>query len=878
MNLPGWLRSVWYRITGFRESGSHPREVEPDDPSDAGPESVEPDESSDDVGLEPVELDEPSDDEPEPVETDEPPGDGSESTEPDEPSDAGPEPTEPDEPPDAGPEPTEPHKPSDDANSEPTEPHESSDDVGPETTEPDEPSDAGPEPTEPDEPSDDMPEPVEPDEPSDAGPAPTEPDEPSDDMPEPVEPDEPSDAGPEPTEPDELAEGGLSGDRSQDTTGPAEHKRKPGRGPRNIRGRREASTSPPNEPSGGRRTFKPKPELICRRSPIDSWQWDMILSIPQECNVARVSHGDHELTAKNSEYCLTSFSGSLAIEYGDGTNDEMSLVGDAPLIFKLRNEWQGDGRRISGITRGHFVVVAPSKWTRKGSAPVSPESCTDTDYTAHFFFIDQDDETGGFEEHPLSLTQTGFVLEGERLHDDSEDGDLFVGDALTLKPAEGIVWARVGGEATNAWPGENFNPADRTLGGVLGNRQGRFYIRVYDESVSLADSGEFRYCADLQEIRVKGESYSQDMLLAPSLDGHSEATLQFVDVQGATIQPKLKVENPHVDVAPDGTALLAPHPECDETTWLLAPNGSVEVVIRLPRVWWRIVRPNAGPGCWCDKAFSMSRDEFREQAEAEVQIRVPSSIKNVRAGFGSGKDLDQSFRVEHGLRQVSLPLNAFVDYEQIDEASTDEVSLNIRCSDVEIVLMHIIPDPPPPVPEPPQPEPEPPQPEPELPQSEPEPPQPEPEPPQPEPESPQPDPESPQPDPESPQPEPEPPQPEPESPQPEPEPPQPEPEPPQPEPEPPQPEPEPPQPEPEPPQPEPAEPPQVPERSAYVKRPDGSLRYGKGFSRRELQAVGMTNADAARLSIPTDLRRRTAHRANIEALDEVKELCLIRAR
>ena len=859
MNLSEWFMSVWHRITRFRGSGL-PGEAEPNEssdvvpeqtqvgqsPDDGGPETAEldqspndgseptePDESPDDGGPETAEMDqslndgaeatepdEPAGDEPEISEPDESPddggpetaeldqslNDGSEATEPDEPAGNEPEISEPDESPDdGGPETaeldsslndgSEPAEPNEPAGDEPeiSEPDESPDDGGPEIAELDSSLDDGSEATEPDEPAGDEPEISEPDESSDeSGHEPTAPDEssddgrteppemdesPGDDGPEPLEPDESSDdGGPVPSETDELAEGRIEEDRSQDSTGPAEHKPKQGRGPRNIRGRRAVPASPPNEPSGVRRTFKPKPELICRRYP-SSWQWDMILSVPQECNVLRVLHGDNELTAENSEYRLPSFSGSLAIEYDDSANDEISLVSDAPLIFKLRNEWQGDGRRIGGISRSHFVVVAPCKWTRTGNAPVSPESCTDTDYTAHFFFIDQDDETGGFKEYPLSLTRSGFVLEGERLHDDSENGDLFVGDAPALKPAEGISWARVGGEATNAWPGENFNPVDRTLGDVLGVRQGRFYVRVYDESVSLVDSGEFRYCADLREIRVNGSSYSQYALLAPSSDGHSEATLQFIDSQEVTFQSKLKVDNPLVNVESDGTASLPPHPECDETTWLLAPGGSVDAVIRLPRVWWRMIRPDAGQDGWGDKAISISRDEFREQsnAESKVEIRVPSSIKNVRVGFGSGKDLNQSFHAERtgdGLRQVSLPLNAFVDYEEIDEPYTEKVSLNVRCGDVEIVLIHIVPDPPPPVPELQQ----------------------------------------------------------------------------------------------------------QPERRAYVKRPDGSLRYGNGFSPWELQAVGMTTADAARLSIPTDRRRRTAHRANIEALGEVKKRCLIRAR
>ena len=424
----------------------------------------------------------------------------------------------------------------------------------------------------------------------------------------------------------------------------------------------------------------------------------------------KVRYSDTELSAENGEYRLPSFSGSLVIEYADRVDDEIPLVGKAPLIFKLRNQWQGDGRKTRGITQGHFIVFAPCKWTRTGRIPVSPEGCVDTDCTAHYFFIDQDDvtgEVGGFEEYALSLTRTGFVLEGKRIHDDSEDGDLFIGDAPTLEPGQGIVWARMGEELENGWKGENFKPADQPLGDVLGDRQGRFFIRMYDESATLVDSGEFRYCADLQEIRVNGESYSQGMLLAPSRNGHSPATLQFV-AAGAAIQVKLKTDNPHVAIRPNGVAALAPYPECDETTWSLALGGSVDVVIKLPRIWWRMISSNTSPSGWCDKAVRMSRDEYREQsqAEAKVEIRVPSSVKNVRAGFGSGKDLDQSFPVEMvdgNLRQVLLPLDAFVDYEEINEPSTEDVSLNIQFGGVEIVLIHIIPDPPPPELDPQQP-------------------------------------------------------------------------------------------------------------------------------------------------------------------------------
>ena len=100
-----------------------------------------------------------------------------------------------------------------------------------------------------------------------------------------------------------------------------------------------------------------------------------------------------------------------------------------------------------------------------------------------------------------------------------------------------------------------------------------FFVRVYRESSRLVDSGEFRYCTDLQEIRVNGKSYSQDMVLAPSSEGHSPTTLQFVGDYESPVLAKLKVGNPYVTIGSDGVATVEPRPEADETTWSLASDS-----------------------------------------------------------------------------------------------------------------------------------------------------------------------------------------------------------------------------------------------------------------------------------------------------------------
>ena len=462
------------------------------------------------------------------------------------------------------------------------------------------------------------------------------------------------------------------------------------RSPRKIGARRSIHKSGPLRSCNGVSVspFTPKPELRCRQ-PLGSQHWEIFLSVPQECDIKSVHHDETELFAQNGEYRPLTFSGILVIVYDDDTKDEIPLYDRTCLIFKLQKDWQGDGRKTSAITQGHFIVFVPIEYTRVGVALVEADKCIDTNYLAHYFFNSQDTQAGtlgGFEEFDVPSTQAGYALCGEVIHDDSEDGGLFVGTIPRLVPAKGIVWARVGEEKTNGWQGENFNPTDKTLKDVLGERHGRFYVRVYNESVRLIDSGEFRYIASLKKIVINGVPYSRKMLVAPTPCGHSPSTLQFIANDGATIGAKLKTATPFVTVGSDGTAKIAPHPNGDETTWVI---DGVDVVIKLPRLWWRIVLPDRDPVCWGDKPMRLSRDEFRSLSHANLEVRVPAFIRDVQAGF---KRLDQKFPVENdrsNLRRVSLPIAAFVDYEEIDKPLTGDVGLKIRCGEVEIVLIDI---------------------------------------------------------------------------------------------------------------------------------------------------------------------------------------------
>jgi ribosomal protein L13E len=56
-----------------------------------------------------------------------------------------------------------------------------------------------------------------------------------------------------------------------------------------------------------------------------------------------------------------------------------------------------------------------------------------------------------------------------------------------------------------------------------------------------------------------------------------------------------------------------------------------------------------------------------------------------------------------------------------------------------------------------------------------------------------------------------------------------------------------------------------------ILRSDGKQGSGRGFSPEELKKAGLNPAEAKRLEIPVDRRRKTAHDQNVEAIKAYAE-------
>ena len=56
-----------------------------------------------------------------------------------------------------------------------------------------------------------------------------------------------------------------------------------------------------------------------------------------------------------------------------------------------------------------------------------------------------------------------------------------------------------------------------------------------------------------------------------------------------------------------------------------------------------------------------------------------------------------------------------------------------------------------------------------------------------------------------------------------------------------------------------------------ILKPDEKQRRGRGFSTEELKKAGLTFAEARRMGLPADFRRRTVHDENIEIVKAYAE-------
>ena len=364
------------------------------------------------------------------------------------------------------------------------------------------------------------------------------------------------------------------------------------------------------------------------------------------------------------------------------------------LIFKLRRDWKGEGHKVPKMTSGHYIVMVPRDWQREGQPPVEQELCADDSFVAHYFYKDADKRVDGFKGQNIPQGGSTYELEGKTIYDDSNQGPLFFENAprLHLQDPQEIKWVRIGeeGGAPSSW-GENIKikPDNKCLdlANTLRQRQGWFYIRIYDDE-GLTDSGVFRYLQGLREILVDGAPYSNERFITPSASGYPPTKLQFqfdgeISIKNFTPNQHIKRE--------DGYLLVQPDPEADEVKCeLKSDSDQVRTRIRLPRVWWRMEQGREQEK-WCAMPFEMTRWEFKDLASkgGAIRVKLPSNVRKTKVGFDS--DLERQYRPHQ--QEIKLPFKNFQYDAQIKQSLDKNVYLNLECHDKMLPLVHVLADP-----------------------------------------------------------------------------------------------------------------------------------------------------------------------------------------
>ena len=437
-----------------------------------------------------------------------------------------------------------------------------------------------------------------------------------------------------------------------------------------------------------------KPQLICREIH-GSGEWEVLLVADDECPLQQVHLCGESLGLTSDRECrITSLSGHLNILCQGERRHEILLPENHPLIFKLRKNWNGDGRKISRFTKGYLLVIAPAVWERIGHAPVKLEAYTDPAFKVHYFFQGHglpDEGNCGFEEFRFPVF-SGITLNGQRVFDDSDRGDLFVGHAPELETLPEIKWVRIGEGVANGWS-ENFEPHSKSLPDVLKGREGSFYLRIYDSETKMLDSVEFRYLRDLNQILINDMEYTEDTMLLPALGGYENTEIRFKASNNKVLSNILQNNPSTRSQSQPGIFKIPSNADADHQVYeLITTDGrNIKVELNLPRFWWMLQLNGFEQNNWGDTLIELTRQDFRYKARSNGTLLIKSKFKTCKAGFDS--EVSRPYTRTADENCIAIPLKDFADYQQIRKTLYEDVHFNIELTGKILTLVKVLADP-----------------------------------------------------------------------------------------------------------------------------------------------------------------------------------------
>jgi len=386
----------------------------------------------------------------------------------------------------------------------------------------------------------------------------------------------------------------------------------------------------------------------------------------------------------------------------EGQTEPVEALGEEKLLFKLDASLK-QGRQVYRVSRGWYLAIVPQDWKSLDPA-IAPEPVAFPGYQAHYFDLTEEREIrfriGDSEQIPWQRIE--FRLVGEELRDDAQHlGPLFgepprVWAPISLWTEVSQIVIREERSGTDRWKTSflpNYTQEEQTLPQELADRGGgRYTLLFYDREWGLLDSFDFRFLKGLYGIRVEPE----EPAVLPGPKGHQPACITFQHEEDCCIEPLTEfLDSIEIRGEPMQTeVVLPPAPYLDQTCWqVLRGNASVDLEIRIPRIWWALAREETEPKAsdWQAEVLSLSREDFAAVSDKALWLRLPCSVRRVRCGFPEDLRLFYAKSNSQGQLYVVVPLREFCGSLLLDRPGRTplQVELNAQGKAYNVAYLEV---------------------------------------------------------------------------------------------------------------------------------------------------------------------------------------------
>ena len=462
--------------------------------------------------------------------------------------------------------------------------------------------------------------------------------------------------------------------------------------------------------------FLSKPEIVyLAKGP----EWMVGIEIPDEIlayqDISVLQNGKYLDRDSNIDnfWKLEAVSGEIKIEFIDKEKNKKEIIFtiEKPyMVFKLIGENQKRGYLVSNPSKGLYLIIVPEIWeylnvsTVNRIAQLEPSSLKG--YLAHFceFSLDKEDfvsfKTDEDKIVTIKPSKPKFEFVGNLLEDSSLNiGPLFGDSIPQIKAFSNNAWNDISvivvgeeGRTKNRWRNQiipdRFQNPQIIANAFPENCSGWYYVRIYNNENSLAESMDFRYIRSLKKIHIPKH---QHLFLGEN--GYQTAQVELLHSPDFIIKNSNNRNEFEINhKSPENTIISIPaNPDFDKSDWLIEidHNKNIPLTILLKRVWWGIGSENQIPSEWLDKLIFLQRSDFSALSDKALWIRCPRDFKSKSISIRIGENLrERRYKISDS--RAMIPIREFSDATELMLNNNLSIFASFPQDNIEIKICEVL--------------------------------------------------------------------------------------------------------------------------------------------------------------------------------------------